>query len=334
METKETTTKTRKPREPKQEVPAAPVSEAPVEQEVPATEEIPATEEVPAGEETRPENPEAGVQASGDAQPETLEPAAEAPTVPDYEGKVLVVIPYLDSASQGRELEFAVAGWRKHFKENFLLVVVGDYHSVCASGDDIFFVPCPRVEAIKGQYLPHIDHANKFKKVIEMFPKAKAFVYSCDDIYAVNDFDLTDVKLLKMEAESFSADENDPNGWWRDMAKTKKVLVSEGLSTHNFVCHLPVYYEVEKLLAIYDEFDCCHNSYVVEQIYFNRYFGSRKPLLLNLNFDNLRCWVGRSNPDWSRLKPMMEKKIWVSNSKAGYQLPLEQALNEHYFGNN
>lgn len=289
MENQEKTTKTRKPRAPKQEVPAV---AAPMEGAAEGT----------------------VVQA----------------TVPEYENKVLVVIPYLASAAQGRELEFAVAGWRKHFKENFLIVVVGDYHKVCSTGDDIFFIPCPRVEAIEGQYRAHIDHANKFKKVHEIFPKAKGFIYTCDDIYAVNDFDINDVKVLKMEAESYSADEMDHNDWWRDMAKTKKVLVAEGLPTHNFVCHLPVFYEMDKLLKIYDEFDCVHNSYVVEQIYFNRYFASRKPILLRLEWDNFRCWIGRENPDWSRLKPMLDKKIWISNSVAGYQKPLEDVLKEHY----
>ena len=103
MENQEKTTKTRKPRAPKQEVPAV---AAPME---------------------------------GAAEGTVMQA-----TVPEYENKVLVVIPYLASAAQGRELEFAVAGWRKHFKENFLIVVVGDYHKVCSTGDDIFFIPCPR----------------------------------------------------------------------------------------------------------------------------------------------------------------------------------------------
>ena len=38
----------------------------------------------------------------------------------------LVVIPYLASAAQGRELEYAIAGWRRHFKEDFLIVLTGE----------------------------------------------------------------------------------------------------------------------------------------------------------------------------------------------------------------
>ena len=259
-----------------------------------------------------------------------VEDKAKKPQKPDVSEKVLVVIPFLAKEAQGRELEYAVAGWRKHFKEDYLIVVVGDHHPVVDSGEDIFFIDCPRVTPVPGEYTCHLDHVKKFRKVMEVFPEAKGFVYTCDDMYAVNDFDLVDVKFLKVRENDIKADINSQNEWSRNNAKTKRVLIGEGLPVRNFVCHLPVYYECDKLLKIYDKYDCDHNSYVVEQLYFNTYFGSRIPLVLDIDYDNLLCGVRRSNPRVWYIEEAMKRKIWLQNSIEGWIPAFEDILRKHY----
>ena len=245
--------------------------------------------------------------------------------------EILVVIPYFAAGAQGRELEYAVAGWRNHFLNPHKIIIVGDYHPIVETGKDIEFIECPRVpDPPAGNYRPHIDHVNKFRKVRERFPESQGFIYTCDDIYAVNDFDMVDVLLLKQNSADMSSDRNSYNGWKRDNAKTRDLLVKEGLPTRNWVCHLPVYYEWKKLLEIYEKYDCDHNSYVVEQIYFNTYFRNRIPLQLNLNTDNLKCGIYRTNAEISRLKSMFQNKIWITNGVDGWLPALDRALEEHY----
>ena len=81
--------------------------------------------------------------------------------------EILVVIPYLAKEAQGRELELAVTGWRKHFKEPYHIVVVGDHDPIVDTGDDITFIECPRIDPVPGQYLPHLDMVHKFSYFIE-----------------------------------------------------------------------------------------------------------------------------------------------------------------------
>lgn len=245
---------------------------------------------------------------------------------------ILVVIPYFAAGAQGRELEYAVAGWRRHFKINHRIIIVGDYHKVVESGDDITFINCPRVPEIKGQYRCHIDHVNKFRKVLDRFPDSSGFIYTCDDIYAVNDFDLIDVQLLKINSREMGYRPDSSNGWQRDQAKTRALLIKEGLPTLNWVCHLPVWYEWDKLIKIYEKYDCDHNSYVVEDIYYNTYYRNRVPFLLDFERDNLKCGVYRSNPNLKRLPWAFKNKIWITNSPIGWLPELDRALNEHYFG--
>ena len=260
--------------------------------------------------------------------PATAEAKAKKPKV--GKNKVLVVIPYFAKEAQGRELEYAVAGWRKHFKEDYLIVIVGDHHPVCDTGDDIYFIDCPRVDAVAGEYRAHLDHVKKFRAVMKEFPDAPGFIYTCDDMYAVNDFDLIDVKVLKIREEEIQADPNSLNEWSQNNAKTKAVLRKEGLPMRNFVCHLPVYYECDKLKYIYEKYDCDHNSYVVEQLYFNTYYPTRIPLKLDIDYDNFLCGVRRSNPRVWYIKQAMGRKIWLQNSIEGWVPALENILKQHY----
>jgi len=260
-------------------------------------------------------------------KPTTKKAPAKKPQ-PVKDDRILVVIPYLAKAAQGREIAYAVEGWRRHFKEPHHIVIVGDDPGI--QGDDITFLPCPRVEAIKGQYQCHIDHVKKFRKVREAFPDSKGFIYSCDDIYAVNDFTLVEVMFPKITEDVMTCSPDHPNAWRRDLYKTLELCKKNGLPLRNWVCHLPVWYEWDKLLAIYDKYDCDHISYVIENIYFNTYEATRVPLMINIRHDNLRCAVYRANPDWTIVEAAFNNKIWINNSIEGWTPQLDKKLSEYY----
>ena len=246
-------------------------------------------------------------------------------------GKTLVVIPYLAKAAQGNELEYAVTGWRKHFKDPYLIVVVGDYHPITDTGDDICFVSCPRVKwPGKGNYWAHIDHVNKFLKVREMFPTYKGFIYTCDDIYAVKDFTLNDVKRLKVRCRDINCSFPTRNKWVIDNLKTKLRLKKEKLPTMNWVCHLPVYYEWDKLLAIYDEYDCRNTSYVVENLYFNKYHSNDDYIVIEEDSNNYQFKLWDKRKTINDFRCGIQDKMWVCNSVFGWMPEMEEALREHY----
>lgn len=247
------------------------------------------------------------------------------------EDKVLVVIPYFAKGAQGRELEYAVAGWRKHFKEPHHIVVVGDYNQVVDSGDDITFIPCPRIDKPPlGNYRPHLDHVHKFREVRKRYPNSRGFIYTCDDIYAVRDFTLEDIMKPKVKSLSIAGKIDDKNAWVRDNVRTKSVLRQRGLNTYNWVCHLPVYYEWDKLFAIYDEYHCDTKSYVVEQLYFNTYFSDVEPVVLAPDTDDIQYRLLNSSTSIDKFKESLSNKIWLNNSVKGWQPEMETILQEYY----
>lgn len=251
--------------------------------------------------------------------PNAKEPARE----------VLVVIPYLKSGAQGRELEFAIRGWLRHFKEDFKLVVIGDKPNFEFS-ENIDFVLCPRVPVHSTMCTKHLDWINKIKKIISLYPEYGSVIWACDDIYAVNDFGLPEVQLLKQHEPEMVGDLKNKNRFIQDMARTREALVACGRPYHNYTTHLPYYFDFEKLLELIEKFSMTKTSYVVENLYYNYFFPTRIPLQMNLLYDNLRCGIWRANPRMEIVREAFQKKVWINNSPEGYLPELVKMLDAHY----
>lgn len=241
----------------------------------------------------------------------------------------LVVIPYLAQAAQGTELEFAIAGWRKHFKEPFHIVVIGEGLPTITGGD-VDFIDWMRVPAIAGQYRQHLDYVNCFKEVHRRFPYTDGFIFVADDCYAVNDFDIHDVKFLKMLEPEFNCEQDTPNQWRQDKLKTKRVLKVGGWPVRNFTTHLPIWFEWDKIEELWETYDMAHNSLVVEDLYFNIYYPNRVPFKLNSATDNLKLGIYTTRPDEAEIQRAFEEKIWITNSPDGWQPALWERLEEYY----
>lgn len=246
---------------------------------------------------------------------------------PDIFKPYLVVIPYLAKGSQGNELELAVTGWRKYFREPYHIIVVGDYHPIVKTGEDISFIDCPQMNPIPGQYLANLDIIHKFRKVREVFPESKGFIYTCDDIYPTANITLKDIMAPKHPERGFFFKLKDwrtmPVDWYSDKQKTGELCDNEGLPRRNWVCHLPVYYEWEKLFNIYDKYDCDHVSYIVENIYFNiEYPGDPHAEDCFVYRDEIRS-PGQT------IRPIGSVK-WITNAVGGWSPEMEAMLRKHY----
>lgn len=242
---------------------------------------------------------------------------------------ILVVIPYCSQGAQGRELEYAVAGWRRHFKEDYLIVLAGEDHPITKTGDDICCVESKRVDPVEGQYRQHLDYVSCFRKVRKAFPESEGFIFVADDCYAVNDFTLGDVKILKALPNDIFATANPFNGWEVDVVNTRSLLLSEGYPIRNFTTHLPQWYEWDKLEAIWERYDMDHVSRVMEDLYYNIYFKDENPFRLN-DDDRFKCGVYRRSTNMDKAKDAFEKKIWITNSPIGWSDELDKLLNDYY----
>lgn len=241
----------------------------------------------------------------------------------------LVVIPYRAAGAQGCELELAVAGWQQHFKEKHVIVVTGEDDPKIKG---VTFVRSPRVPAKEGQYRQHLDYVSCFRKVHEAYPETKGFIFVADDVYAVHDFDIVDVKVLKYQGADITSRADSDNPWQRDKAKGKAVLLAENYPTKNYTTHLPQWYEWDKLEALWEKYDMANESYLMEDLYFNIYYGDRLAHFTGDIAQDLiyKCGIYRSAPRMDIVESAFTKKIWIQNSPEGWIPQLENMLKAHY----
>lgn len=242
----------------------------------------------------------------------------------------IIIIPYLPIACQGKELLYAIEGWRRHFKENYHIVVVGEgVHGLDAP--DLTCIDSPRVPEAPGQYRQHVDYVHCFRKVRKLFPRSKGFIMVADDCYAVNDFTIKEVKALKMLEPTLVFSPDSTNAWRRDKAKTKKVLDEEGLPTRNFTTHLPQYYEWSKWEAIVEKYHMDRESYVIEDLYYNTYFPDDVPEGVKGPEQRYKCGVYSTAMPQDEIHRALTDKIWITNSPDGWGPALTTEL-KLYFG--
>lgn len=241
----------------------------------------------------------------------------------------LVVIPYLPIACQGCELLFAIEGWRRHFKEPFHIVVIGEgVHGLDA--EDLTCINSPRVPERPGQYRQHLDYVNCLRQVREMFPKTRGFIMVADDCYAVNDFTIKDVRALKVLAPDIDYNPETPNAWRRDALKTKQALLNAGLPTRNFTTHLPQWFEWGKWAALVEQYQMDRESYVIEDLYYNTYHPDEEAVPIADANQPYKFGVYTTRPDENEIRQALADKIWITNSPDGWVPALFNTLQGYY----
>ena len=244
--------------------------------------------------------------------------------------KIIVVIPYLPGEGQGREIEYAVAGWRRHFREDFVLVAVGEGVTGRVP-DGVMAIESPRVQDRAGMYRQHLDYVSCLRRVREAFPRSKGYIRTADDCYAVRDFDMADVLVRKTIGEVGRDRIAIPGSWQGDKERTRAALAANGYTTHNYTTHLPQYFEWGKMEALWRKFRMDENSYVDEDLYFNIFEGNRAAVNVHTEEQPYKCGVYRPNPRIDYIEGFIGQLIWITNSPAGWVPQLDMMLAEYYF---
>ncbi|MBQ4230069.1 MAG: hypothetical protein II671_00795 [Salinivirgaceae bacterium] len=244
------------------------------------------------------------------------------------DAEILVVIPWLPSAAQGNELRWAVAGWRRHFKHPHRIVVVGEgvtgkVPAGCTA------IESPRVADVPGMYRQHLDYVSCLRKVRAAFPDSEGYIMVADDCYAVNDFDMTEVLFLKQIADTFTGMQVAANGWQVDKWRTAQALKAGGWPCRNCTTHLPQFFEWDKVEALWRRYEMDRVSYTIEDLYYNIYYPRRVFFQLDAT-DNLKFGLYEQGIPAERIRRVMARKIWLTNSPVGWSADLEAVLAEHF----
>ena len=246
----------------------------------------------------------------------------------DLKKEILVILPYKQGGSQGKEIELCLSLWKKFCTFDYHFIVIGEFNKELQNKfpwvEFIYYQSLPKKD---GQYNPHLDIQNKFKIVSRMYSQIyDGFIYITDDEYAIKPFNLDDIKKIYYHSLNFTGRKDQPTSYWNhDKWKTKELLVKENLPTINYTTHFPCYFEFKKFNEIQKKFNLLEESYVFDDIYFN-YFKHEEPI----KDDEIRLGI------WNQkiFKEEFQKALdnpnikFCCNSVEGWSKELENSLEE------
>ena len=238
----------------------------------------------------------------------------------------LVVMTYVQGGSQGKEIEFALSGWKKFCKFKYHLVVIGDFDgSLPEKFPWVEFIACPSVAVEENQYTPHLDIQMKMEIAMRVFKTSyDGFIWISDDFYPIKPFELEDLTTTHYRPGEVCGGGKLPlASFFNNKWKTKELLVENNLPRVNYTTHYPCYLEFSKLKEIWDKFNMREESYVVEDIYFN-YFEHDEPVL----DDDVRLGIWSEKVYKEKFQDALNnpKIKFVCNSVEGWSEDMEKDL--------
>lgn len=245
--------------------------------------------------------------------------------------EVLVVLPYSQTGSQGRELQLALSAWRKFCTFNYHFVVIGEFGESLESLKEEFpwveFITSKKMDKKPDQYNQHLDVIHCFEKVIKKYrTKYTGFIWMVDDNYAIKPFDLEDILTVHYQEPAIIGNKNAPATYFlHDKWKTRQLLDRENLPHVYYTTHFPCWFDFEKLLEIWANFKMYTQSYVLEDVYFN-YFPHPEPVQV----DSIKLDIS-SFSNLMRDFPLAVHNPhikFINNSVNGWSKELEDRLEE------
>lgn len=236
----------------------------------------------------------------------------------------VIFIPYNPYGAQGRELELAIAGWRRHFLcQDYVIAVVGE-HLPRLAGPDVVCIESPQVEEIPFMYTQHLDYVSCMKACRRRFPDSEGVIFAADDNYLVRDITLSWVQEIRYRSDDMQTDPQ-CGGWRYDQWRTRRVLVRDGLPHVNYTTHVPCWFRWDRLETLWERYDMERESYVIENLYFNTYRGDAPAV----QCDAVKFQLTKAD-QWREVRERMESKVWICNSPEGYTPELERILVDYY----
>lgn len=229
--------------------------------------------------------------------------------------KVAVIIPYLKGKAQGLELLYAIRSISKNFtEENYQLVVIGDKEDWFS--DDILFIEKPCIGSN-----PQADVIDKIKAILINESIPEEFVWTNDDIYFVAPTSIDELRLLKTDGK-LEVIPGNTGTYNKNRERTIKLLERAGCPIRNFATHMPVVYEKDKMMDVFEAFPKdLEAGILLSSAYFNLHFPGAKTEKCNWKTDrwSLRVVSDLKSEEKKQLfRSLIAKKHFLNHSEAGF----------------
>ncbi len=261
-------------------------------------------------------------QAAKDAKGE--ENSSTDPTHIEGQQPIAVVIPYLKSEAAGEELRYALRSWADHFLEDHRIIIVGDKEDWFSP--EITHVPldpvliledcnCAAPAEIRN---PQADVTHKILTLIASGEVTGDFILTNDDIYLAGPTSLIDIQVLK----AFGDLEDHAKGtslFCQNSLRTKQALAKEGLSTHHYGTHTPMFVNAEILAEVIEKYNATEKGYLLTSLYFNYRFPDARPIQITGNIkDGVLASVYRDSVEPAMMWDLFQQRKFINCNSKGW----------------
>lgn len=239
-------------------------------------------------------------------------------------GKIAVCIPFIASAAQGNELKYALRSMERNFREDFMVVIIGDR-------PDWLSNEALHIGVEKTSKNPQIDTTNKLYQAIAADVVSDKFVWTNDNIYFNSPVIMADIEALSAQGklleipgatETYKANRNDTIALLRKMK----------LDTVNFDMHTPVCFEKEKLVELFEELQQMNapEGVLIPSVYFNKFFAGFSASQHDGKSGNYLLRIISANPDAKLFSEFVKGKKFLNNAESGWCKLLQDYLQKRF----
>ncbi|MFE2863201.1 helix-turn-helix domain-containing protein [Sphingobacterium multivorum] len=237
---------------------------------------------------------------------------------------IAVVIPYLKSEAAGEELRYTLRSWADHFLADHRIIIVGDKEDWFSP--EITHIPldpvliledcnCAAPAEIRN---PQADVTYKILTLIASGEVTGDFILSNDDIFLAGPTSLIDIQVLK----AFGDLEDHAKGtslFCQNSLRTKQALAKEGLSTHHYGTHTPMFVNAEILAEVIEKFNATEKGYLLTSLYFNYRFPDARPIQITGNIkDGVLASVYRDSVEPAMMWDLFQQRKFINCNSKGW----------------
>ena len=233
--------------------------------------------------------------------------------------RVTIVIPYVKSKAQGKELMYALRSLERNFTPGANIVVIGDR-------EDWFSDKVTVIEHICMSENPQVDVVEKLKLAIASEHVTDRFIWTNDDIYLLAPAILAHIQLPKIKG---LLNPDKFNGLYSEnMNRTIALLRENGYRLNDYGTHTPVVYDKCNLVGMFEDHpELLTGGYLLSSVYFN-WLGEVRPILLNWKQDQWAMSIVTQAPDPDLFDRLVADKFFLNNAESGYSPWLMSKLDE------
>ena len=221
------------------------------------------------------------------------------------------VYPYVKTMDD-LELKCSIKSVQKNFKGNPIFVIIGDKPSF--TGIDYIHIVSER------KPFRAIDIAHKLQTVINDTRIPNDFVWMYDDIYFINEVDVSDLKkvyaLQDLTGKNLYELNFDSSKKWASMfMATMTKIKAEGKKVINYETHLPRYLNKKKTQQMIVKYDLFNNKLLFASLYFSN---TKDPIFLQPKTDDVKLGIYMSFSSMDVLEKKIRNKKFLNYSEKAF----------------